>query len=92
MQRVDAVPSVAAAVQSSGSGQAKLEKAARDFEAELLTSLLKSMREGVAGEEDSGDPGSDSYADMAVQGIAQAMAGRGGVGIAKLIVAHLQGK
>jgi Rod binding domain-containing protein len=68
----------------------KNAKAARDFEAMLLTPLLDSLQKTFAG--DSGDsktPGASDYRQMATQALAQSMAARGGIGIARLILRHL---
>jgi Rod binding domain-containing protein len=69
----------------------KNEKAARDFEAMLLTPLLDSLQKTFAG--NSGDasiPGTSDYRQMATAALAQAVAARGGIGIAQLILRHLQ--
>jgi len=69
----------------------KNEKAARDFEALLLTPVLDSLQKTFAG--DSGDaktPGASDYRQMGSQALAQAIADRGGIGIARLILRHLQ--
>jgi Rod binding domain-containing protein len=69
----------------------KNAKAARDFEAMLLTPLLDSLQKTFAG--DSGDsktPGASDYRQMATQALAQSMAARGGIGIARLILRHLE--
>ncbi|MFI5102188.1 MAG: hypothetical protein ACHP9V_02330 [Terriglobales bacterium] len=70
---------------------AKSEKAARDFEAMLLTPVLDSLQKTFAGDsEGSKTPGASDYRLMGSQALAQAMAARGGMGIAKLILSHLQ--
>jgi Rod binding domain-containing protein len=69
----------------------KNEKAARDFEALLLTPVLDSLQKTFAG--DSGDaktPGASDYRALGTQALAQAIAARGGIGIAQLIFRHLQ--
>jgi Rod binding domain-containing protein len=70
---------------------AKNEKAARDFEAMLLTPLLDSLQKTFAG--DSGDgktPGASDYRQKGSAALAQAIAARGGIGIARLVLDHLQ--
>ena len=69
----------------------KNEKAARDFEAMLLTPVLDSLQKTFAG--DSGNsktPGASDYRLMATQALAQSIAARGGIGIAHLILRHLE--
>jgi len=81
----------AAANLPSAKAVLKNEKAARDFEAMLLTPVLDSLQKTFAGDsEDSKTPGASDYRLMATQALAQAMASRGGIGIAQLILRHLQ--
>ena len=68
----------------------KNEKAARDFEAMLLTPVLESLQKTFAGDgEDAKTPGASDYRAMATQALAQSIAARGGIGIARLILRHL---
>jgi Rod binding domain-containing protein len=71
----------------------KGEKAAREFEAQLIGSVLEKMEqtfatvpggEGVAGE--------DELSSLGSQALATAMAAGGGFGIAHLIAAHLEAR
>jgi len=69
----------------------KNEKAARDFEAMLLTPVLDALQKTFAGDsEDSKIPGASDYRAIGTQALAQAIAARGGIGIAQLILRHLQ--
>jgi Rod binding domain-containing protein len=69
----------------------KNEKAARDFEAMLLTPVLDSLQKTFAGNsEDASIPGASDYRQMATAALAQAIAARGGIGIAELILRHLE--
>ncbi len=69
----------------------KNEKAARDFEALLLTPVLDALQKTFAGvSEDSKTTGASDYRQMGSQALAQAIAARGGIGIAQLILRHLQ--
>jgi len=69
----------------------KNEKAARDFEALLLTPVLDALQKTFASDsEDSKTPGTSDYRQMGSQGLAQAIAARGGIGIAQLVLRHLQ--
>jgi Rod binding domain-containing protein len=68
----------------------KNEKAARDFEALLLTPVLDSLQKTFAGDsEDAKTPGASDYRSLGTQALAQAIAARGGIGIAQLILRHL---
>ena len=66
----------------------KNEKAARDFEAMLLTPVLDALQKTFAGDEDK-TPGASDYRQMGTQALAQAIAARGGIGIAQLVLRHL---
>jgi Rod binding domain-containing protein len=69
---------------------AKNQKAARDFEAMLLTPVLDALQKTFAGDsEDSKTPGASDYRALATQALAQAIAARGGIGIGDLILRHL---
>ena len=69
----------------------KNEKAARDFEAMLLTPVLDSLQKTFAGSsEDANIPGASDYRQMATGALAQAIAARGGIGIAQLILRHFE--
>jgi peptidoglycan hydrolase FlgJ len=75
---------------TSTNDAAKNEKAARDFEAMLLTPVLDSLQKTFSGDsEDSKTPGASDYRLMATQALAQSIAARGGIGIAKMILRHL---
>ncbi|MGP0020486.1 MAG: rod-binding protein [Candidatus Sulfotelmatobacter sp.] len=65
-------------------------KAARDFEANLIGSLLESMEKTFANlPGESTLPGTDDYNYMGTQALAQGLADRGGFGIAAMISRHL---
>src|SRR5271157_6121398 len=68
----------------------KNEKAARDFEAMLLTPVLDSLQKTFGGDEDSKTPGASDYRAMGTQALAQALAARGGIGIGQFVLRHLQ--
>ncbi len=71
-------------------GKAKAEKAAQDFEAVLLGSLLESLQKTFAGTSEDGPAGSGNYALMGTQALASAMSAHGGIGIARLILRQWQ--
>ena len=65
-------------------------KAAREFEAQLIGSLLESLEKtfaSVPGEDAM--PGSDDYNYLGTNALAEALAERGGFGIAAMISGHL---
>ena len=79
-------PSLATAAKLSG----KSAKAAREFEANLIGSLLQSMEKTFAalpGENTM--PGEDDYNYLGTQALAEGLAARGGFGIAAMISQHL---
>jgi Rod binding domain-containing protein len=60
----------------------KIEKAALQFETQLLTSILTALEKSI-GAEDTG--AGEQYKTMATQGLASAWAAAGGIGIAHMI-------
>ena len=58
----------------------KVKDAARQFEALLLSQMLRTMREAAS--EEKGDP----LLEVAEQNLAQVMAAQGGIGLASLVV------
>ena len=70
----------------NSAGKSKAEKAAQDFEAVLLGSLLENLQKTFAGTSEDGSAGSSSYARMGTQALASAMSAHGGIGIARLIL------
>lgn len=65
-------------------------QAARDFEANLIGSLLESMEKSFANlPGESTLPGTDNYNYMGTQALAQGLAAHGGFGIAAMISRHL---
>ncbi len=67
-------------------------KAAREFEAELIESLLQSLEKTFAAlPGDKSIPGADEYNDLGMQALSEGLAERGGFGIAAMIARHLPG-
>ena len=65
-------------------------RAAREFEASLIASLLESLEKTYAAlPGESSLPGSDDYNYLGTQALATGIAARGGFGIAALISEHL---
>src|SRR5215471_18792495 len=71
---------------------AKLRKAAAEFEGMLLSSLWKSMRSTFASSDDdeSADPAHDTLNDLSIQTMAGAVSRPGGLGLGNLILKHLE--
>ena len=72
----------------------KISGVAKQFEALMIGQMLKSARDTSGGGWLSSDDGQDDQTgslvmDMAEQGLSQAMAARGGMGIAKMVTANL---
>jgi len=65
-------------------------KAARDFESVLLTSLFDALQKSFAFDAQDETPGAGDYRMMGTQALAKAVADGGGIGIARLILRHLQ--
>ena len=68
-------------------------KAAREFEAELIGSLLANLEKTFAtvpGENNL--PGEDNYNYLGTEALASALAASGGFGIARLIARHLDAR
>ncbi|HTZ82399.1 MAG TPA: hypothetical protein VMB66_04370 [Candidatus Acidoferrales bacterium] len=65
-------------------------KAAREFEASLIASLLQSLEKTFASVPgDKSLPGADDYNYLGTKALADGIAARGGFGIAALIARHL---
>jgi Rod binding domain-containing protein len=73
----------------------KIAESAKQFEALMIGQMLKSAREASGGgwmwnEDDQEDQTGSMIMEMAEQGFSQAMAARGGLGIAKMVTANLE--
>jgi Rod binding domain-containing protein len=68
----------------------KLAKAAREFEAILLQNWLEKMNKSMAEDKDSQDAAHDTITSMGAQAVATALSARGGIGIASMLLRHLQ--
>ena len=73
---------------TSTSDPAKARDAAQQFEALLLSQMLKSVREDGGGW--MGSPSTDSMSEYAEQQLATAMSKAGGLGLADVIAAGLE--
>jgi Rod binding domain-containing protein len=73
--------------------QKKLRAAAGEFESLLLSNLWKSMKSTFASpDEESSDPGHDTFEEMGIQAMSSAVGRAGGLGLGKLILKHLEPK
>jgi Rod binding domain-containing protein len=72
----------------------KMKDTAQQFEALLISQMMKSARESSAGGwgGDSGDKAGESMMDMAEQQLSQLLAAGGGLGLAKLVIQGISGK
>jgi Rod binding domain-containing protein len=77
-------------VLSRGATPAKIEEAAQEFEAMLLSQILHSAREGGGWLGSGEDPSGDCATDFAEQRFAAVLAQQGGLGLANLISAGLK--
>jgi peptidoglycan hydrolase FlgJ len=69
----------------------RIEDAARQFEALLISQLLKSMREAGSGWLGTGDDSTSSSAmELAEEQFAQSLAAQGGLGLARLVAGGLR--
>jgi Rod binding domain-containing protein len=80
--------------QSGIQGPRSIPEAARQFEAMLVAHLLQTVREAAqdADPDHQDGLGGATYMEIAEQQLAQALADRGGFGIARLIERGLEGK
>jgi Rod binding domain-containing protein len=69
----------------------KLKKAAQEFEGVLLSSWLEEMQKSSLDSSGSGqEAGAETLRSLGTQAVAQALAQRGGLGIARMIVHHFR--
>jgi len=68
---------------------AKIEGAAKQFEALMIGEMLRSARESSADDNDENDSTKQTMLDVADQQFAKVLADNGGLGMAKMIVAGL---
>lgn len=66
----------------------RIVKAAQEFEAQLLATLLAPLEQSFSAVPGA-EAGADDYRSMAVQALAGALSGSGGIGIADLLVRQL---
>ncbi len=72
---------------TENAGDAKLRKAAEDFEAILIQTLWRSMKESFASSsEEKQDPAHGTLEDLSIQAMSTALAASGGMGIARMLI------
>jgi Rod binding domain-containing protein len=84
------VPAQNAAATESSQASSKLRKSAQEFEAILLQSWLEKMNQSFVGSSESQDAAHDTVSSLGTQAIASALAARGGIGIARMLLGQLQ--
>ena len=88
--RTSASGAAASANGPSPGSEAKLRRAASEFEAMLLSKWWSAMKEGgLSGGEDDSDPGHDTLDQLGMQAMSTAVAQGGGIGIGALLVRSL---
>ena len=78
-------PVTPAASAQTQAEHAKIAHAAKEFEAAMLRSMLKSVEKSMAGK----GSGASQYASMQVGALADALSAAGGIGLAQTIVEQL---
>ncbi len=69
----------------------KVEKAAREFEAILLTTLLNSLQKTMVSlPGGGGNPTENSYSQFGIEALASGICAAGGLGISRMLIEHLQ--
>lgn len=83
------VAAAGAPAPKSAADEAKLKKAAGDFESILLASLWKSMKQSFTAPDADSDPAHGTLDDWGIEVMAGAVGRAGGLGIGRLILEHL---
>jgi Rod binding domain-containing protein len=69
----------------------KLARVATQFEGVLLSSLLQEVQKDMLGSSEAGlGGGSETLRSLGTEAVAQALAQKGGLGIARMIVNHFR--
>ena len=87
---VEATAKTAAADEAGTRASSQLKKSAQEFESILLESWLEKMNQSFVGTSASQDPAHDTVSSLGTQAIASALAARGGIGIAAMLLRQLQ--
>jgi len=89
---VDAAAKTSAGPEPETGPSSQLKKSAQEFESILLESWLEKMNQSFVGSSESQDPAHDTVSSLGTQAIASALAARGGIGIAAMLLRQLQPK
>ena len=89
---VNAPTENAAAASPGTQPSPRLKKSAQEFESILLQSWLEKMNQSFVGSSESQDAAHDTVSSLGTQAIASALAARGGIGIANMLLRQLQPK
>lgn len=86
------VPGVAVSVGGAETAtlSPKLKKAAKEFEAILLTQWLEKMQQTFSNSDQDQDPAHDTLSSLGTQAVATALSERGGVGISSMLLRQLK--
>src|SRR5271165_2035884 len=79
-----------AAASPASQASSKLKKAAQEFESILLQSWLEKMNQSFVGASESQDAAHDTVSSLGTQALASALALRGGIGIASMLLRQLE--
>jgi flagellar protein FlgJ len=91
LDKIGAPPSPLAPAAAGRNDPARVRDAAYQFESLLIGQLMKSMRESSTGWlSDGEDQAGATATDMAEEQFAQALARRGGLGLARMVVSGLE--
>ncbi len=75
----------------AGDRMQKLTKVAKQFEGVLLSTLLEEVQKGTLDPSDAGlGAGSETLRSLGTEAVAEAIAQKGGLGIARMIVNHFR--
>ncbi len=85
-----AAPEGTAGAAQAAQSSSKLRKSAQEFEAILLQGWLEKMNQSFIGSSESQDAAHDTVSSLGTQAMALALAARGGIGIANMLLRQLQ--
>lgn len=90
MGAISPVPFPPAPASPHGHSPGSLKKAAREFEAQLLATLLAPLEQSFSAVPGESSPtGADNYGYLGMQALATGLANSGGLGVAALLVRQL---
>lgn len=87
---VEASAETNAAASTKEQSSSKLKKSAQEFESILLQSWLEKINQSFVGSSENQDAAHDTISSLGTQAIATALAARGGIGIAAMLLRRLQ--